>query len=206
VTRKHLDSKLQPSKDLVPSLAPITDSGVNKSRSIDVVAVSSMSRRAKQFEEIYDACFTDLFRFVLANTRNRADCEEIVQEAFLRLYSNLDTVKAPRAWLFRCAGNLVVDGFRRRPEAAELPEGNPSGAASPEMLVRNRERRTKVLAAIESLADTQRHCLTLREYGGFSYREIAETLNLSVDEVKVHIFRARRRLQQALEEIRDELS
>jgi DNA-directed RNA polymerase specialized sigma24 family protein len=48
--------------------------------------------------------------------------------------------------------------------------------------------------------------LTLREYGELSYREIADVLGLSPEEVGVHIFRARRRLQQLLEEIKDELS
>jgi RNA polymerase sigma-70 factor (ECF subfamily) len=165
-----------------------------------------MQRSARKFEEIYHDCFPDLYRFVLVNSRNYADCEEIVQEAFFRLYLNINRVENPRAWLFRCANNLIVDGFRKTHRAAE-PVGSVADASpSQELRVGRRETREKLLAALDRLSETQRHCLTLREYGELSYREIADVLGLSPEEVGVHIFRARRRLQQLLEEIKDELS
>ena len=165
-----------------------------------------MKGDAPSFEAVYRLHFDALYRFVLANTRNRADCEEIVQETFLKLYTHLRSIQNPRAWLFRCANNLIVDGSRRRSLSGDQPECLASASPSPETMAGHKERRLHILEALAGLVETQRRCLTLREYGGLSYREIADTLGLSVDEVKVHIYRARKNLRRELEGLREELS
>ena len=56
------------------------------------------------------------------------------------------------------------------------------------------------LEAISKLSDRQRECISLREYGGLSYREIAELAGISLNEVRVHLHRGRQNLKRMLEE------
>ena len=165
-----------------------------------------MANDDSSFEAIYQLYFDAIYRFTLANTANRADCEEVVQETFLRLYMHFNSIENPRSWLFRCANNLVMDGYRRRTTSDAQLDDLAGESPSPETIARRTEGRSLVLAALASLVETQRRCLTLREYGELSYREIAEALDLSVDAVKVHIYRARRNLKNALEGLHEELS
>ncbi|NWG12562.1 MAG: RNA polymerase sigma factor [Acidobacteria bacterium] len=151
-------------------------------------------------EEIYRREFDQLYKYTPACTRNQALAEEITQESFLRLLERMEreTIGDPHRWLFRVARNLVVDGFR-----AGDPQrlaGTSSRASTPEAACAASELQRRVLRALSTLPEVQRECIALREYGGFRYSQIAEQLGISVDQVKVQLFRARRKLRSILEE------
>ena len=142
-----------------------------------------------------------MFRYVLMATGDPSEAEEIVQEAFLRLVRwRPDSEHAtPRNWLFKVARNLIIDRRRRHgPGAGPEP---PGAVATPEVALAGKELRRRVLVIIHRLPETQRECLTLREFGDFSYAEIAAHLGISVDQVKVQLFRARQRLRVELREL-----
>lgn len=123
---------------------------------------------------------------------DQAEVEEVVQEAFLRLFRHL-AAGAPdsnlRGWIFRVAQNLVrdhrrgwhhrhVDRLDDRPDAAEASDPG----ATPEQRVLQNERLSLVRTALGALPERQRRCLHLRAQG-LRYREIAEVLGVSLTTV-----------------------
>jgi len=156
------------------------------------------------------ACFEELrgavCGYLLTLCRRPEEAEEITQEAFLRLYSHLaggNELENEKAWLFRVAHNLAMNHLRRNPTAnngndtaAEEPEEPPATDPDPERLVLEKERLSGLRAAIRTLTDHQRRCLYLRAEG-LRYREIAETLGISVSSVVDTLTRAVERLKKA---------
>jgi RNA polymerase sigma factor (sigma-70 family) len=150
------------------------------------------------FERLYRLHRGDVYRFVLRDVRNAADAEDITQTTFMNAFRALqhgDEPEKPRAWLLTIAQNVSRRRFRTktsRPLEVELdsellaaPESDaPSGA--------------EIRQALQRLRPNQRAVLVLREIGGLSYAEIAETLGLSLSAVETLIFRSRRALREEL--------
>jgi len=72
---------------------------------------------------------------------------------------------------------------------------------TPEQLLLGNEIQRRILHSLSKLAVSQRECIALREFGGLSYLEIAGILDTSIDQVKVHLFRARQHLKKELEDL-----
>jgi RNA polymerase sigma factor (sigma-70 family) len=154
------------------------------------------------FEELYGKQFDCVYRYALALTGRHALAEEITQEAFTRLLNNgfaIRRIERPEAWLMRVARNLAMESFRDQARAWLQPEGVIP--MNPEQLFFTNEIQQRVLSAVRTLPETQRDCLSLREYGGLSYEEIADVMGTSIDQVKVQLFRARRNLSKHLEDL-----
>lgn len=150
------------------------------------------------FERLYRRHRGDVYRFVLRDVRSPEEAEDVTQTAFLNAFRALqrgDRPERPRAWLLTIAQNVARRRFRARalrpqeveldPElpAAHAPEG-PTGA--------------EIRRALQRLRPSHRTVLVLREIGGLSYAEVAETLGLSLSAVETLIFRARRALREEL--------
>lgn len=155
-------------------------------------------------------CFEELrgavCGYLLTLCRRPEEAEEITQEAFLRLYSHLaggNELRNPKAWLFRVSHNLAINHVKRRglaqsaEPAFETEEcGEPAAPEpDPERQVLEKERSTGLRTAIRNLTDHQRRCLYLRAEG-LRYREIAETLDISVSSVVETLTRAVERLRK----------
>ncbi len=134
---------------------------------------------------------------------------DIAQEAFVRAYRSLHTFRrdAPMApWLCRIAINLSLNWLKRqRPElsleerldehALELPDLS----SEPQRRLLQGERQRSVQEAILALPPDQRTIIELRHFQELSYQEIAQLLGISVNNVKVRLFRARKNLRPILE-------
>ncbi len=158
-----------------------------------------------------------LYRTALRMTRNQSDAEDLVQEAYLRAIRALDQYRDGtnlRAWLFRIMTNAYINDYRkrsRRPVNSSLDDieefylydhlidsGVQPASERPEDVVLNRLTAEDVLQALDSLSDDFRHVVLLADVEGFTYREIAEILEIPVGTVMSRLYRARRRLQGAL--------
>lgn len=138
-------------------------------------------------------------------TRNRADAEEIAQEAFIRL-ANSPVLARPEAeigaWLRRVCLNLGANRLRDDQRARDRVDRAGRlwlvGAAAPDPAdqVTRQETRDTVRQALGGLPDRQRDCLILR-HAGYSYAEIAATLNLAVGSVGALIARGERAFRAA---------
>jgi RNA polymerase sigma-70 factor (ECF subfamily) len=126
----------------------------------------------------------------------------MAQEAFLRAWKNLHSYKpnSPfKNWLFRIATNATLDVIRRERETVALESVQLSTTAmSPETVFAQKEVGERVQQAILELPPASRAVLILREYEGFSYKEIAETLGIPLGTVMSRLNYARSTLRQEL--------
>lgn len=157
------------------------------------------------FEELVRRHRDTFFRVALRICRDRADAEDVTQEAIVRAWRSLGSFRGDArftTWMYRIITNLALNKVTRRREHAveEVPEapGDGSDAADPARRAEDRERLDVALAALATLTAEQRACLVLREVEGLSYEELAEVLDISVASVKGRLFRARQDLSEAL--------
>jgi len=152
------------------------------------------------FAELYALFQKPVFNYLYRLTFNRAMTEDLLQEAFLRVWKAAPTWE-PAAkvstWIFRISHNLFLnEAARRREKSIETPEAELR--ADPASDLNRREVRSAVQKAIESLPDGERECLMLSEYNGFKYAEIAEILGIPVGTVKSRMYSAVQHLREAL--------
>jgi RNA polymerase sigma-70 factor, ECF subfamily len=132
--------------------------------------------------------------------RNDSEAEDAVQQTFLLAYQSLVSgtrPRLPRAWLFTIARHECWARLDHRRERA-LPETQPSEGLDPsEQAILNTKLKT-LIAGIGRLPARQRQVLVLREFGGFSYRQLAATMGISESAVDALLIRARRTLRRGL--------
>lgn len=146
-------------------------------------------------------------RHYLAGRLNCAHtAEDLTQETFSRLLNrqSTDTIKNPRAYLYRIASNLVTDHFRRlryAPLAVEMDvaEAVQDEAPGPERTLLARDELRCLERAVAELPPRQREILLLHKFEGYSYSIIAECLGISKNTVMVHMIRALARCRDLLE-------
>jgi RNA polymerase sigma-70 factor (ECF subfamily) len=147
----------------------------------------------------YNECvreFADrLYRFALKNVNDSDLAQDFVQDAFERLWVRVDTVDYQRvkSYLFRTIVNLQIDRSRRQKLQNQHLSGLSDAIEQPRVA---HDVQKLIDEGVAQLTEIQRMVLTLRDYEGYTYQEIAEMTNISVDQVKVYIFRARRFLKQ----------
>jgi RNA polymerase sigma-70 factor (ECF subfamily) len=160
-----------------------------------------------------------LFATALRMTRNRSDAEDLVQETFLKGWRAFDSYQQGtnlRAWLFRIMTNTFINKYnsqQRRPQETELDEveelflfrrmgafdqSKMSQSAEDQMLELFTDDEVK--NAIESLPETFRIPVLLSDVEGFSYKEIAEMLEVPIGTVMSRLHRGRKAMQKMLYE------
>jgi RNA polymerase sigma-70 factor (ECF subfamily) len=131
-----------------------------------------------------------VFRFVLKNIRDEEKARDIVQDSFEKLWVHLHEVDATKvkAYLFSTAYHRTIDVIRK-----DKRQGVYSETLSMEEVHTEQYSDVgEVLGqAIKLLPDDQRSVLVLRDYEGYSYKEISDITALSEAQVKVYIYRAR---------------
>lgn len=127
---------------------------------------------------------------------SRAEAEEVTQDVFLKMISRsgqYDGRASVSTWLFAIAANACRDRLRSAWRTTSVPlEGvpEPRGDDAVEKGLLERERRSAVRAALESLTREQREALLLARYREMPYAEVARTLGISEGAVKTRVFRA----------------
>jgi len=135
--------------------------------------------------------------------RNRADADEVAQDAFARAfrrYAQLKDRDRFRAWLTRMTWRLAIDRWRsdRRRESREQIVASPTAATSVEELALARERAHHVWAAIDRLPEKLRLVVVLCAIEGHDTRGVARLLRLPEGTVKSRMFAARKALAEDL--------
>ncbi|MFQ5967179.1 MAG: sigma-70 family RNA polymerase sigma factor [Acidimicrobiia bacterium] len=158
-----------------------------------------------------------LYSAALRMTRNPADAEDILQETFLKAYRAYDTFEEGtnlRAWLFRILTNTYINRYRkqiRRPSEVDLGDIEDLylyrrvGSAAVSDSLRSAEEEvldtfveSEVKDAVESLPEHFRLPVLLADVEGFSYKEIAEIMDIPIGTVMSRLHRGRKALQKAL--------
>ena len=169
------------------------------------VTIAGAGRQAEvgpQVLAIYDAYNRELSTFIRSIERDPRIAEDVVSETFLRLTEEIRhgrTPVQPRAWLYRVAANLVVDGGRRRTVATRFLGRLVDHRTEPpadDAVIRGETRR-EVWAALGSLPTDARTALMLAAHG-YSGRDIAAVLGRTELATRSLICRARIRLREQL--------
>ena len=158
-----------------------------------------------------------LYSAALRMTRNAADAEDVVQETFLKAYRAYHTFEAGtnlKAWLYRILTNTYINRYRkqvRRPNEVDFGEVEDlylykrMGSVESGRAARSAEDQVlesfvdaDVKAAVEELPEHFRMPVLLADVEGFSYKEIAEILDVPIGTVMSRLHRGRKALQKAL--------
>ena len=136
---------------------------------------------------------------------DRAEAEDAVQEAFLRLWKYRTKVQPEgvKSWLFTCVYRILIDNYRksgRVDHPGELPEGETDDAYG------QYDSREIVKLALSELTQVQKSIVILKDIEGYKYEEIAEMMDLSLSQVKVYLFRARKKLKESLVRVEPDLA
>ena len=158
-----------------------------------------------------------LYTAALRMTRNPADAEDLVQETFLKAYRAFASYEQGtnlKAWLYRILTNTFINSYRskkRRPEQTDVEDVEDlylyrrlggleaaSAGRSAEEEVFDHITDDQVKAALEALPENFRMPVLLADVEGFSYKEIAEILDIPIGTVMSRLHRGRKALQKAL--------
>jgi len=151
--------------------------------------------------ELYEANHAGLLRFASLMAPENGMAEDLVQEAFVRLYKSWGRIRDPEkvpAYLRSTVANLARGRGRRMGVAQRnRPAPGPDASSAEEGAIRD-ESRNEVVATLRTLPGRQRECLVLRYYEGLNETEIAKTLGISVGSVRTHTSRGMATMQKRL--------
>jgi RNA polymerase sigma-70 factor (ECF subfamily) len=156
-----------------------------------------------------------LYSAALRMTRNRADAEDLVQDTYLRAYRSFHTYTDGtnlRAWLFRILTNAFINRYRakqRRVQEQDVDDVDDlylyKGVRNTDVLARSAEDSLfevftddEVKDALEALPENFRMPVLLADVEGFSYKEIAEMLDIPIGTVMSRLHRGRKAMQKRL--------
>ena len=170
------------------------------------------------FEEVYSDCSPKILNLAFRFTSNEENARDLTQEIFIKVFQNLKNFKGESSaftWVYRIAVNHILNFLKKekRRKYIQLIDQNVKEAfieetgsrsminanPSPAQLLEDEERTRIVKSFIDELAPKYRVPFTLLKYEGMSYKEIAESLEISLSAVETRIHRARKQLIKKLE-------
>ena len=144
----------------------------------------------KEYNQSVDLYSDNVFRFILKNIRDEERARDIVQDSYEKLWRNAENVNSDKvkSYLFTTAYHTMIDVLRKEKhqtylEDYQIPEEIHHQQYSDLAEILNE--------AVNQLPDIQRTVVLLRDYEGYSYKEIGDITTLSEAQVKVYIYRAR---------------
>ena len=160
----------------------------------------------KEFHTIINEYSDTMFRFAFFKTGNEELAKDVVQESFINLWKEnkvLKEYKNIQAYCFTLIKNKSIDHFRsnenRLKVVKSLHQEHELDNTIEEKLERE-EKLKKMFYYLNKLEEKHATILRLRDFEGYTYAEIAELIGMSLENVKVTLFRARKALQNILQE------
>ncbi|MBO7128884.1 MAG: sigma-70 family RNA polymerase sigma factor [Prevotella sp.] len=146
----------------------------------------------------------ELFRLALRITLNRVEAEDVVQETMIKVWNrrdHWDELESIEAFCLTICRNIAIDKTRKAENqnqslADEHDAPDHSYSSNPEEQAMQQDRVRLVRRLIDNLPEKQRSVMQLRDIEGKSYKEIAQILAISEEQVKINIFRARQTIKQ----------
>ena len=156
-----------------------------------------------------------VFRLAFRITGNEFDAEDVVQETFLRAFKQLDSYESRSSfgtWLYRIAANYSLDLIRSRKrhaarhvadtaEQEDVLDSVKTNDPGQDRVYYSSQVRVRLDAALQLLSDQERTAFQLRHFEGKSIEEIGAILELGASATKNSIFRAVRKVREALEPV-----
>lgn len=157
---------------------------------------------ADAFVDIVEHYQAPIQRYLFRLTGNHELAQDLAQDTFIQAYKAILKTNADilfKAWLYRIATNNAYQSHRRKRLISFVPLSglNKEEETSAEDWAEESNETMAIQEALRKVPKEQRSCLVLHLVEGFKYREIAETLNISEDAVRMRVVRGKEAFQQA---------
>lgn len=151
----------------------------------------------KEYNTAVDLYTDNIFRFILKHLKNEDASRDVVQDTFEKVWVKRETIDGSKvkSYLFTTAYNRMIDVIRK--EKYQEDESKIDYYKS-QSAHKNMDLQTILHNALDQLPEIQRTVILLRDYEGYDYAEIGNITNLKESQVKVYIFRGRKKLKQIL--------
>ena len=171
------------------------------------------------FDELVTRYRTRIFAMIYNMVHNEQDAWDLAQDSFVKAWKSIKRFRGRSSfytWIYRIVMNVTIDWLRKKQvkgagvefdDAIQLREVNPASKTLPKAdpLPYERMERTEVRAridnAITQLSPEHRAVILMKETEGMQYHEIAETLGCSIGTVMSRLFYARKKLQNLLKDV-----
>jgi RNA polymerase sigma-70 factor (ECF subfamily) len=156
---------------------------------------------------LVSATLRPLYRLCVSYAPSAAEAEELTQEIYFKLWENLDRYNAGSnfmAWAWRVAKNLLIDAHRRSRREREAAWLDPEvidrlpGTDNPHSDTERRQRLKLIASSLRTIDSDLAQMVLMRDFGGMSYQEMAEALEMPLGTVKSRLNRARLELTSAV--------
>jgi RNA polymerase sigma-70 factor (ECF subfamily) len=156
-------------------------------------------------KDLYERYAADVRRFALYLCGDVVMADEITSETFVRAWMAAGRIRQPtvKSYLFTVARNAYTDLLRRAVRHTQLDQNMPDTRISPQMQIEQSAEVRAVLAALQQLPEMDRTALLMRALDEMPYEEIAYTLGITVATAKVKVHRARLKLMQSRQALRE---
>ena len=147
----------------------------------------------------------ELYRLALRITLNPAEAEDIVQETMIKVWNKREQwndIESIEAFCLTICRNISLDKMRKMEnqnqslEESEHDAPDQSYSSNPEEQAMQQDKLMLIRRLINALPEKQRSAMQLRDFEGKSYKGIAQIMDISEEEVKINIFRARQTIRQ----------
>jgi RNA polymerase sigma-70 factor (ECF subfamily) len=190
--------------------------GARVNTQVDTLIRAAQRGDQDAFEQLVRAYDQSVLRLAMNLLRSPEDARDVYQEAFLRVYRNLDSFRFDcsfHTWLYRIVTNICLDQLRKRkvrkeePSVVETSEGpvdrmdafeEEAAEADPERALWNRQLKHKIESALQDLTPRERMVFELRHYQGLRLRNIGEILGTTEEAAKNCLFRATQKMRSVL--------
>lgn len=177
--------------------------------------------RSQNFSELMERSYKKVFNLAYRLSADRADAEDLTQEAFFRAYRRFNTFEGDRPfenWIFRIVTRLFLDMKRSRSRRVQTvstdaplrPDGganavsfeSPDDRDTPEKALLGGALSEELERGLKHLSPDQRELVWMADVEGVPYQEIAERVNAPVGTVRSRLHRAHKRLRDVIESMR----
>lgn len=170
---------------------------------------SDLIKRAKTdplaFEELYNMFFAQLYGYVFKRVSHKETAEDIISIAFTKVFTGIDSyqgdLKTFKAWLYKITTNTIIDHYRKRGTKYEIPiEKVENTLAGPDSTARETElllTREQLDRSLQKLSKKDQEIIHLKYFAQWTNQEIADQLNITVNNCGVRIYRALAKLKSA---------
>ena len=148
----------------------------------------------KEYNSAVDEYADRLFRFALKQLRNEMSANDIVQETFEKVWLKHEDIayEKVKSYLFTTAYHNIVDWIKKEKRSGDMEAVKEEKSTN---IDQGFELNEVLDEGLKQLPEIQRSAILLRDYEGYNYTEIGEILGLTESQVKVYIFRARKKLK-----------
>jgi len=144
----------------------------------------------KEYNQAVESYSDGIYRFILKSIRDDERAKDVVQDTFEKLWVRIENVSGSKvkSYLFSTAYHTMIDIIRKESRKADFEEVSPEQYSHADQY---NDLNEILHNALQKLPEDQRSVILLRDYEGYSYKEISEITGLSETQVKVYIYRGR---------------